>query len=118
MLRPVGAGPGQISYIGAAAGIITEFIGATFMFIFRSTIAQANSFMSTLERINSVGMGVQILETIPDEDRELKSATKAELVKLLLQSSYKSNAANSAVTSPTTKKADDRAPRQQTEPIP
>ena len=41
--------------IAAFSGIITEFIGATFLFIYRSTMQQATNYSKTLERINSVG---------------------------------------------------------------
>src|SRR6266487_3232743 len=34
--------------ISGFAGIITEFIGATFLFIYRSTIQQASSYIKTL----------------------------------------------------------------------
>jgi hypothetical protein len=91
----------RISYITAAAGIITEFIGATFMFVYRSTIAQANSYMATLERINTVGMAVQLLETIPDDQSALKTATKAELVKLLLRNSSHADPPNRVTASST-----------------
>ena len=72
------------SYI---AGIITEFIGATFLFVYRSTIQQAVNYSKTLERINSVGMAMQILDTMPDDAKEtdLKSATKSDLVRLLVK---------------------------------
>jgi len=72
------------------AGIITEFIGATFLFIYRSTIQQAINYSRTLERINSVGMAMQILDTMPDETKpeDLKSKTKASLVELLTRQSY------------------------------
>lgn len=57
--------PGQnTGWIAAMSGIITEFIGVTFMVIYRSTMAQANSFMQVLERINTSGMAVQILDSI------------------------------------------------------
>src|SRR5579864_3792770 len=52
----------KTSYIATISGIITEFIGVTFMVIYRSTMAQANQFMDVLERINTVGMAVQILD--------------------------------------------------------
>lgn len=77
----------RTNVVGVVAGIITEFIGATFMFIYRSTMEQARSFMVTLDRINSVGMAVQILDTIPEQSSELKSKTKAEIVKVLLEGS-------------------------------
>jgi hypothetical protein len=72
------------SWIAAISGVITEFIGVTFMVIYRSTMAQANSFMEVLERINTVGMAVQILDSIPDAEAQLKNTTRAELVALLL----------------------------------
>jgi len=77
-------GPATIAGI---SGIITEFIGATFLFIYRSTIQQAVNYSKTLERINSVGMAMQILDTMPDDANptDLKSTTKADLVKLLVQ---------------------------------
>lgn len=72
------------------AGIITEFIGATFIFVYRSTLQQALNYMKALERINSVGMAMQILDTIPDEAKpdDLKSKTKAMLVELLAKQSH------------------------------
>ena len=36
--------------IASIAGVITEFIGATFLFIYRSTIQQAINYSQTLER--------------------------------------------------------------------
>lgn len=75
------------SAIASIAGIITEFIGATFLFIYRSTVQQAIDYSKTLEGINSVGMAMQILDTMPDEIKtdDLKSKTKATLVELLLK---------------------------------
>ncbi len=40
--------------------------------------------MSVLERINSVGMAVQILDSISGEHEDLKNKTRAEIVKMLL----------------------------------
>jgi hypothetical protein len=84
------------SAIASAAGILTEFIGATFLFIYRSTIEQAINYSKTLERINSVGMAMQILDTMGDEIKsdDLKSKTKATLVELLVRQAYE--ATNSA----------------------
>ncbi len=70
--------------ISGLAGVITEFIGATFLFLYRSTIQQAAGYTQTLERINSVGMAMQILDSISSESKELQDETKAEIVKLLL----------------------------------
>jgi hypothetical protein len=75
------------SKVAAISGIITQFIGATFLVIYRSTMTQANEFMAILERINTVGMAIQVLDSIPDEQFELKNATRAEIVSLLLGAS-------------------------------
>jgi hypothetical protein len=74
----------KVALVSAVSGIITQFIAVTFMVIYRSTLAQAGSYMTILERINSVGMAVQILDSIGDENGELKNKTRAEIVHLLL----------------------------------
>jgi hypothetical protein len=73
------------SFIAAVTGMITEFIGATFMLLYRSTMKQAASYMATLERINSVGMAVHILDSISEEQITLKDNTRSKLVTLLLK---------------------------------
>jgi len=82
--------------IASIAGVITEFVGATFLFIYRSTIEQAVNYSKTLERINSVGMAMQILDTMPDEPNpdDIKSKTKASLVELLIQQTHKESETN------------------------
>lgn len=76
--------------IASIAGVVTEFIGATFLFIYRSTIQQAINYSQTLERINSVGMAMQILDTMPEETKpaDLKNQTKAILVELLVRQAH------------------------------
>jgi hypothetical protein len=71
--------------LAAISGIITQFLGATFMVIYRSTMRQANEFMSVSERINTVGMAVHELDRIPDEQNELKNQVRAHLVELLIR---------------------------------
>jgi len=69
--------------VAAISGIITQFIGATFMVIYKSTMGQANEFMTVLERINNVGMAVQVLDALKD-GTDLKDQTRAEIARLLL----------------------------------
>lgn len=91
--------PGQnTAWIAAVSGIITEFIGVTFMVIYRSTMSQASSFMQVLERINTVGMAVQILDSIPEADGQLKNSTRAELVSLLFKGATESRVQANAGT--------------------
>jgi hypothetical protein len=78
------------TYVASTAGVITEFIGVTFMLIYRSTLQQAANFVTVLEKINSVGMAVQILDSISDQHDALKNETRAEIVRMLLSSSPQS----------------------------
>jgi hypothetical protein len=76
----------EVAGLATAAGVITEAVGGTFLLVYRSAIAQAVKYAATLERMNSVGMAMQILDTMNEpSERELTSKTKAELVKLLIK---------------------------------
>jgi hypothetical protein len=79
---------GPKALIGVGAGVITQFIGATFMVLYRSTIQQASSYVEILERINAVGMAVQIIQDVPKDD-PLHNKTRAEIAYLLLRGSHK-----------------------------
>ena len=76
------------AWIASISGLITQFIGATFMVIYRSTMAQANEFVTVLDRINTVGMAMKVLDQIPDEDRT-KNSAREHLISLLLAPSVK-----------------------------
>jgi hypothetical protein len=73
-----------VALIAAASGVITQFIGLTFMLIYKGTMLQATQFMSVLERINTVGMAVQILDSMHDDVGELKDETRVDIIRLLL----------------------------------
>jgi hypothetical protein len=79
-----------VSIIATVSGVITELIGASFLVIYQSTMKQAGSYTKILERINSVGMALLILDTMSDQD-SLKDKTKADLVKLLVGKAYESD---------------------------
>jgi hypothetical protein len=66
-------------------GLVIEFIGASFLLIYKSTMQQAKEYVTVLERINAVGMSVQILDTISKEESKLQDQTKADLAKKLLE---------------------------------
>jgi hypothetical protein len=74
----------EASVLTAASGVVTEFIAATFLVIYRSTTSQASEFVTALERINAVGMALQIVDSISTEAQELRNKTRAELaIKIL-----------------------------------
>ncbi|MGG6294186.1 TRADD-N-associated membrane domain-containing protein [Leptolyngbya sp. AN02str] len=58
----------RIAAIGSLAGLITEFIGATFLFVYRSSIQQADKYAQILERMNFVGMAMQMLDSIAEHE--------------------------------------------------
>lgn len=72
------------SIVSAGSGIILSFIGGSFLLIFRSTMSQSASYVTVLERINAVGMVVQIASTIPDSEEKIRVETTAALAKALL----------------------------------
>jgi hypothetical protein len=69
------------------SGIITQFIGATFMVIYRSTMAQATRFVSVLDRINTIGVSLKVLDQIQESDPN-KDAARERLINLLLSSKH------------------------------
>jgi hypothetical protein len=68
----------------AGAGVLTQAIGAGFLLIYKATISQASRYVEMLERINAVGMAVNIVDLIPDKDDSLKNHARTDLVKLIL----------------------------------
>jgi hypothetical protein len=79
----------DISIISISSGILIEFIGATFLFIFKSTVKQALKYSRTLEKINNVGMSMKILDTIETSeiDKEELIKAKIEISKILISNS-------------------------------
>ncbi|HEX8212964.1 MAG TPA: hypothetical protein VF584_22505 [Longimicrobium sp.] len=78
---PQAIGP---AVVAAGSGILVNLIGATFLVIYRSTMEQAKEYVAILERINAVGMAVQILESLGDRDHALRQETTAQIATQLL----------------------------------
>jgi hypothetical protein len=72
------------SIVVTLSGVVVEFIGASFLLIYKSTMEQAQNYVTVLERINAVGMSVQILDSIEATEVRLRNHTKADLAKKLL----------------------------------
>ena len=101
-MNPKGAEPSRIA---ALSGILTEFIGATFMWVYKSTIRQASGFMRVLERMNTVGMAIQVLDSMPGggEEGSLKNSTRARLVALLMTPDAHKQTTDDTTETPRTK---------------
>lgn len=73
----------HVGVIGAAAGALTQFIGGSFLFLYKSTVEQAAQYNATLERINAVGMAWTILQTMPENSEQeiaAKNGAKVAIV--------------------------------------
>lgn len=73
-----------VSIVASASGVLISFIGGSFLLVYRSILSQSKEYVAVLERINAVGMAVQVIANIPDESSQLKHQTTAELAKQLL----------------------------------
>lgn len=82
-----------IPIVASASGIITEFIGLTFIFIYNSTIKQAFKYTNSLEKMNTVGMSMKILDTLKVDETDTKKLVdaKIEIAKLLIQQTNKTS---------------------------
>jgi arginine exporter protein ArgO len=78
------------SILTSVSGVVVSFIGGTFLILYKSTMAQAKDYVTILERINAVGMSVQILDTLNDGGLDLKHETIADVARQLL-TMYSSN---------------------------
>ncbi len=75
----------KASVVAAVSGVIVNFIGASFLVVHRSTMSQAKEYVGILERINAVGMAVQLLETLEDGPETLKQRTTAAVASDMLR---------------------------------
>jgi hypothetical protein len=73
-----------VSIVASASGVLISFIGGSLLVIYRSVLAQSKDYVVILERINAVGMAVQVIASIPESETELKNQTTAELARQLL----------------------------------
>lgn len=78
--------PNAINGAGLAtiSGIIVQFIGATFLVVQRSTMEQAKEYVVVLERINAVGMSINILDAIEGADPKVRNEARAGIARDLL----------------------------------
>ena len=71
--------------IVSGAGVITEFIGVTFLFIYRATQMRAEQYFKTVERISTSEIVEEILENLPEE---LANKVKANVAESMVKDIY------------------------------
>ena len=75
--------------LASASGIVTQFIGASLFVIYRSVIGQSREYIVVLERINAVGMSMQVLDSIEGDDPNVKDKVRADIALMLLKSYHR-----------------------------
>lgn len=73
------------SVLTTCSGIVVEFIAATFLVIYRSTMEQAQKYVSMLERINAVGMSAQLLSAVDESDPAMRNKARVDLATALMR---------------------------------
>jgi uncharacterized membrane protein (DUF485 family) len=73
------------SVLAAVSGVVVQFIGATFLLIYKSTMEQARDYVTVLERINAVGMSIQILESIEGAEPQMRNDARSQIARDLLR---------------------------------
>lgn len=76
----------EASVLATASGILTQFLAATFLVLYRSTINQASAFVSALERMNAFGIAIQIIDTIPEEYTSMQQEARSQLAAKIVES--------------------------------
>jgi hypothetical protein len=89
-----------VTTISAGSGVIVQFIGATFLVIYKSTISQSIEYTASLQKVSTVGTSIKILDSIKEDETEdmrkdkeyikLMMDAKIAIAKLLIEQSNKS----------------------------
>lgn len=74
----------RASILSSVSEVVVTFIGGTFLVLYKATMAQAKDYVTILERINAVGMSVQIPHSLEDTNGDLKDETTAAIARQLL----------------------------------
>lgn len=70
--------------IASVSGVITQLLGGTLLFLYKSTMQQAKEYVRILERINTVGMSVQMLEKHSGDDNVAKDSAFIDMAKQVI----------------------------------
>jgi membrane protein implicated in regulation of membrane protease activity len=74
------------SIVTSLSGLIVEFISATFLFVYRSTMKQASEYVDILRRLNAIGTSVVLVDEMADTDGKptFKDRTRAKIASEIL----------------------------------
>jgi hypothetical protein len=73
-----------VTIVSTGSGVIVQFIGATFLVIYNSTISQAIQYTASLQRVSIVGTSIKILDSIKEDETEETRKDK-KYVKLMIE---------------------------------
>jgi len=59
-----------VTIVSSASGVIVQFIGATFLVIYNSTITQALQYTNSLQNVSTIGTSMKILDSIKNDETE------------------------------------------------
>jgi hypothetical protein len=85
VLRAFRAEQFNAAILTTCSGVLTEFIAATFLIVYRSTVNQAKEYVGILARLHAVGIALHLLDAIPETDQN-KNKTRSELAYQMLES--------------------------------
>ena len=85
------------------AGVLTEFIATTILYVYSSVFRQTEAVFKSLERLTAIGTAIRILDDLSDDKgdatlKELQSKTKADVAKLLIQLQHATSLENGTAT--------------------
>ncbi len=98
---------GYAAILTTGSGVLVEFIGATFLVIYKATMSQAQGYVSMLERINAVGMSAQLIESVNASN--LKDDARINLAQQLLRMYGHADWQHSAVPQATKRRRNKKA---------
>jgi hypothetical protein len=76
-LRSPGQSIPTVSVLAAVSGGLTQVIGATFLFLYRSTVREGLVYYASLDRLNTVALAWYIITAMRDETRGQQVAQDA-----------------------------------------
>ncbi|QZP31489.1 TRADD-N-associated membrane domain-containing protein [Pseudomonas sp. DR48] len=75
----------QLTAISSVAGVLAEFIGAAYFYVYRKSLEQLNFFFMQLVRMQDTMLSVRLCEQVLPEDRQMQ--LRAQIIMTLLQRS-------------------------------